>query len=103
MIYFISLAIVSIIFINHMMKFDFLIIGIAWVLLFFLLSVRYTRKWADILEKNYIRKLFFTALTFRIVWVLFSYIYYFIRFCYIRVPHFCKRFIDSRTFFTHFF
>ena len=79
MIYFISLAIVSIIFINHMMKFDFLIIGIAWVLLFFLLSVRYTRKWADIPEKNYIRKLFFTALTFRIVWVLFSYIYYFIK------------------------
>ena len=79
MIYFISLAIVSIIFINHMMKFDFLIIGIAWILLFFLLSVRYTRKWADIPEKNYIRKLFFTALTFRIVWVLFSYIYYFIK------------------------
>jgi hypothetical protein len=62
-----------------MMKFDFLIIGIAWILLFFLLSVRYTRKWADIPEKNYIRKLFFTALTFRIVWVLFSYIYYFIK------------------------
>lgn len=61
------------------MKFDFLIIGIAWILLFFLLSVRYTRKWADIPEKNYIRKLFFTALTFRIVWVLFSYIYYFIK------------------------
>ena len=79
MIYFISLAIVSIIFINHMMKFDFLIIGIAWILLFFLLSVRYTRKWADIPEKNYIRKLFFTALTFRIIWVLFSYIYYFIK------------------------
>ena len=79
MIYFISLSIVSIIFINHMMKFDFLIIGIAWILLFFLLSVRYTRKWADIPEKNYIRKLFFTALTFRIVWVLFSYIYYFIK------------------------
>ena len=79
MIYFISLAIVSIIFINHMMKFDYLIIGIAWILLFFLLSVRYTRKWADIPEKNYIRKLFFTALTFRIVWVLFSYIYYFIK------------------------
>ena len=79
MIYFISLAIVSIIFINHMMKFDYLIIGIAWILLFFLLSVRYTRKWADIPEKNYTRKLFFTALTFRIVWVLFSYIYYFIK------------------------
>ena len=79
MIYFISLAIVSIIFINHMMKFDFLIIGIAWILLFFLLSVRYTRKWADIPEKNYIRKLFFTALTFRIVWELFSYIDYFIK------------------------
>lgn len=61
------------------MKFDFLIIGIVWILLFFLLSVRYTRKWADIPEKNYIRKLFFTALTFRIVWVLFSYIYYFIK------------------------
>ena len=78
-IYLLALAMVSIVFFKHMMGLDFIIIGIAWVLLFFLLSSRYTIKWAELEEKKFVGKLFFTALIFRLVWVLFSFFYYLIK------------------------
>lgn len=62
-----------------MLGLDFLIIGIVWVLLFFGLSSRFSRKWVDYDEKRFTRKLFITALLFRIVWVLFSYIFFIIK------------------------
>ena len=62
-----------------MLGLDFLIIGIIWVLLFFGLSSRFSRKWVDYDEKRFTRKLFITALLFRIVWVLFSYVYFIIK------------------------
>ena len=62
-----------------MMKLDFIIIGIVWVLLFFLLSSRYTVRWSTLDDKKFVRRLFFTALIFRIVWVTFSYFYYSIK------------------------
>ena len=62
-----------------MMKLDFIIIGIAWVLFFFLLSSRYTVRWAVLEEKKFVRKLFLTALAFRLIWVVFSYFYYIIK------------------------
>lgn len=62
-----------------MLGLDFLIIGIVWVLLFFGLSSRFSRKWVDYDEKRFTRKLFITALLFRIVWVLFSYLYFIIK------------------------
>ena len=62
-----------------MMKLDFIIIGIVWVLLFFLLSSRYTVRWSSLDDRKFVRRLFFTALIFRIVWVTFSYFYYSIK------------------------
>ena len=79
LIYLSSLAAVSIIFYRHMMKLDFIIIGIAWVLLFFLLAHRYTFKWSTLEEGKFVRKLFFTALIFRLVWITFAYVYYIIK------------------------
>lgn len=78
-IYLIALATVSLVFVKRMMGLDFIIIGIAWVVVFFLLSSRYTIKWADIEEKKFVRKLFWTALGFRLFWVLFSYFYYILK------------------------
>lgn len=78
-IYILSLATISIIFFKHMMKLDFIIIGIAWVVFFFLLSSRYTVRWSTLDEKKFVRKLFFTALIFRVIWVTFSYFYYIIK------------------------
>lgn len=74
-----SLGAVSLIFVKYMLGLDFLIIGIVWVLLFFGLSSRFSRKWVDYDEKRFTRKLFITALLFRIVWVLFSYVYFIIK------------------------
>lgn len=74
-----SLGAVSLIFVKYMLGLDFLIIGIVWVLLFFGLSSRFSRKWVDYDEKRFTRKLFVTALLFRIVWVLFSYLYFIIK------------------------
>lgn len=62
-----------------MMGLDFIILGIAWVIFFFLLSSRYTIKWAELEEKKFARKLFFTALIFRLIWVVFSYFYYLVK------------------------
>ena len=79
LIYFSSLAAVSLIFYRHMMKLDFIIIGVVWVLLFFLLSNRYTFRWSSYDEGKFIRKLFFTALVLRLIWITFSYFYYLIK------------------------
>lgn len=78
-IYLSSLAAISIIFFKHMMKLEFIIIGIVWVLIFFLLSHRYTFRWSTFEEKKFVRKLFFTALILRVIWVTFSYFYYLVK------------------------
>jgi hypothetical protein len=61
-----------------MLKPAFIIISIIWVLLFFLLSNRYSKKWLEIDEKTFIRKIFLTALVLRLIWVVFSYFFYLI-------------------------
>ena len=43
-----TLAAVSILFLRHAMSFDFIIMGIAWVVGFFLLSSYCSKKWQDI-------------------------------------------------------
>ena len=79
LIYFAALASVSIIFYRHMMKLDFIIMGAVWVLLFFLLSHRYSKEWVFPKEGKFVRKLFFTALALRLIWVTFSYFYYLLK------------------------
>lgn len=78
-IYIVSLVIVSAVFMNHMLKPAFMIIGIVWVLLFFLLSTQFSKKWLGFEEKKYVRKLFLTALVLRLIWVVFSYFFYTIK------------------------
>lgn len=56
-----------------------MIIGIVWVLLFFLLSTQFSKKWLGFEEKKYVRKLFLTALVLRLIWVVFSYFFYTIK------------------------
>ena len=69
----------SLVFYKYMMNLEFIIIGITWVLLFFLLAHRYTKRWVYPQESTFIRKLFFTALIIRLIWVVFSYLYFFIK------------------------
>lgn len=64
---------------RHAMSLEFIIIGIVWVSLFFLLSSKFTNSWNFPSETKFVRKLFFTALLLRVIWVTFSYFYYLIK------------------------
>lgn len=77
--YFLALAAVSFIFRDYIMRPEFMLIGIAWVLIFFLNSSRLSRKWHGYEQKKFVRKLFVIALVIRIVWVLFSWVFYTIK------------------------
>ena len=71
-----ALAAVSIFFIRHAMSLTYIIMGIAWVVGFFLLSSYCSRKWQDLPQKKLLRNLFLIALGIRVFWVFFAYIYY---------------------------
>lgn len=73
------LAVVSIFFIRHAMSIEYIIMGIAWVVGFFLFSNYCSQKWKDIPQKLLLRNLFLTALGLRIIWVFFSYIFFTIK------------------------
>ena len=74
-----ALAAVSILFIRHIMSFDFIIMGIMWVVGFFLLSSYCSKKWQDIPQKALIRNLFLSALGLRWAWTIFAYIYFYFK------------------------
>lgn len=71
-----ALAAVTLFFIRHTMSLSFYIIGIMWVVGFFLLSTYCSVKWQDIPEKKLLKNLFFSALGLRWAWTVFAYIFY---------------------------
>lgn len=71
-----ALATVSIVFLRHAMAFDFIIMGITWVVSFFLLSSYCSKKWQAIPQKALLRNLFLSALGLRWAWTVFAYIYF---------------------------
>ena len=74
-----ALAAVSLLFYRFAMSPTFIIMGIVWVVGFFLLTTYCSKKWQDIPEKKLIRNLVLVALGLRIVWVIFSYFFYLIK------------------------
>ena len=74
-----ALAAVSLLFFQYAMSLTYIIMGIVWVVSFFLLSSLCSKKWKDIPKKELLRNLFLTALGLRVVWVIFSYIFYTIK------------------------
>ena len=71
-----ALTAVSLVFFRHAMSIDFLLIGVMWVVSFFLLSSYCSRKWQSIPQKKLLSNLFLTALGLRWAWAIFSYFYY---------------------------
>ena len=71
-----ALAAVTIFFIRHTMSLTFYIIGIVWVVGFFLLSSYCSIKWQTIPQKKLLRNLFLCALGLRWAWTIFAYIFY---------------------------
>ena len=71
-----SLAAVTILFLSHAMSWEYHAMGIVWVVGFFLLSNFCSKKWNDISSNRLIRNLFLTALGIRVLWLVFSYIFF---------------------------
>ena len=61
------------------MSLTYIIMGIAWVVGFFLLSAYCSKKWQDLPQKKLLTYLFLIALGLRVFWVFFSYIFYTIK------------------------
>ena len=74
-----ALAAATLFFIRHTMSLTFYIIGIMWVVGFFMLSTYCSFKWQDIPEKKLLKNLFFSALGLRWSWTIFAYIYFFFK------------------------
>lgn len=73
------LAAVSLVFFRHMMSVDFILMGIMWVVGFFLLSNYCSKKWQATPQKKFLINLFLIALGLRWAWAIFAYIYYFLK------------------------
>ena len=74
--YLITLALVSMVFMNHAMPFQFMLFGLVSVTVFFMFSNRLTMKWRRFKPETFTKKLFLVALIIRVVYVLFIYFYY---------------------------
>lgn len=74
--YFISLAVVSVAFMNYTMGLPFMLIGGVGVLLFFYGSQQLTVQWQQLPAKQFALQLFWVAFVIRTLWVVFSYYFY---------------------------
>lgn len=73
-IYFAALVLVSLLFSHYALKWYWCLFGIVEVTCFFYFSNKLTKEWASI--RNFSKKLFWTALTLRVAYVIFSYFFY---------------------------
>ena len=71
-----ALAAVTILFISHAMSLLFILMGIMWVVGFFMLSAYCSKKWQEIPQKKLLLNLFLVALSLRWAWTIFAYYYY---------------------------
>lgn len=76
MYYFITLAVVSALFINQILPFIWIVFGVVEVYTFFYFSNDLTKKWGRLSPKAFVKKLFRTALIIRLVYVVFAYFFY---------------------------
>ena len=74
-----ALAAISLVFLQHAMSIDFLIMGVMWVVGFFLLSNYCSKKWQATPQKRFLINLFLIALGLRWAWSIFAYIYYLLK------------------------
>ena len=74
--YFVTLVLVSIFFMRYAMPFQFMLFGMAAVLLFFPNITKLTMQWQRFSPHQFIKKVFTTALVIRVVYVVFIYFYY---------------------------
>lgn len=74
--YVITLALVSVIFMNYALPFQYMLFGFVPVVIFFTYSTQVTRDWGKFSSKLFSKKVFNTALVIRVVYVIFIYFYF---------------------------
>ena len=75
-VYLAALVAVSITYFQYAMKVGYIVLGLVWVLGFFLLTNSWSKGSVRQREKDFVRNLFFVALIIRLAWVIGSYFYY---------------------------
>lgn len=75
--YFVTLVLVSIFFMSYAMPFQFMLFGMAAVLLFFPNITKLTMQWQRFSPQQFVKKVFTTALVIRVAYVIFIYFYYY--------------------------
>ena len=75
-VYLIALTSISIYYWYYTMKFGYMILGFVFVAGFFLMTGTWSRDWLKIPEKQYVKRIFWIAVTLRLIWVFASYYYY---------------------------
>lgn len=74
--YVVTLALVSALFLSHVMPFQFMLFGLVPVIVFFTYSTQLTMNWNKCGEGAFTKKLFVTAVVIRAICVIFIYFYY---------------------------
>lgn len=74
--YFVALILVTSIFFNYAMLFEYIVLGIIFVSMFFTMTQKWSVDWGTIPEKHYLGRLFSIAVTLRLIWVVLSYFHY---------------------------
>lgn len=74
--YFVTLAIVSVAFMDQIMPFVWMVFGSAEVFLFFYFSNRLTRQWQQLSPKTFLKRLFWTSLVIRLAYMVFVFFFY---------------------------
>lgn len=74
--YTITLALVSVLFINHVLPLKFVVFGFVAVIIFFTYASRLTINWGRSSEMAFRKNVFVTALIIRLVYVIFIYFFY---------------------------
>lgn len=67
---------VSVLFVQYALPFQWMLFGVIEVVSFFYFSNILTKRWKDITPKLFVKKLFFTALIIRLLYVIFSYFFF---------------------------
>lgn len=74
--YFVTLAVISLIFINHVLPFVWMLFGTVEVCAFFYFSNQLTKQWTHFRSDVFLKKLFWTSLIIRLAYMVFSYFFY---------------------------
>ncbi len=74
-----ALTAISLVFMRYAMSIDFLIMGVMWVVGFFLLSNYCSKMYHKISQAAFLRNIFLIALGLRWAWCIFAYIYYLLK------------------------